>query len=121
MSHHKGGHIKYFNVKHPSAAGTKTEQGASFCHQHFRKMQRKQPTHFIDKTNIQGNTWNNKSLSGSFITVPEGLEMRLVWPRPQSGRSSLPTSKDSLLINSSSRSSLFSSCKINIFAEIGMS
>lgn len=56
MSHHKGGHIKYFSVKHLSAAGTKTEQGASFCHQHFRKMQRKQPTHFIDKTNIQGNT-----------------------------------------------------------------
>lgn len=44
MSHHKGGYIKNFRVKHLRAAGTKTEQGASFCHQHFRKMQRKQPT-----------------------------------------------------------------------------
>lgn len=73
MNHHKGGHIKYFSVKHPSAAGTKTGKGACFCHQHFRKMQRKQPTHFKDKTNVQGNTRNNKSLSGSFITVSEGF------------------------------------------------
>lgn len=56
MNHHKGRHIKYFSVKHLSAAGTNTEQGASFCHQRFRKMQRKQPTHIKDKTNIQGNT-----------------------------------------------------------------
>lgn len=68
MNYHNRGHIKYLIVKHLYAAITRTEQQCKPLPsrvRNFRKMQRKQPTHFERK-----NKHTRKHLKGQIKPHP---------------------------------------------------